>query len=645
MNVNYAKYGYRRIQTVAPSLVLGSPRENAKIIANHIKQAANENCLIVCFPELSVTGYSCEDLFVIGDLVTKSKTALRDILSSTQGNRIVSVIGAPFQLPNGAIYNCAIVCFNGKILGVVPKCHLPNYSEFYEKRWFASGYGVSAEYEDSDFGQVIRFGSEQIFKIRDTIFAVEICEDLWAPIPPSSKLALMGAQIIFNLSASNELVGKHDYRVELVKNQSARLNCAYAYVSCGPDESTKDIVFGGAHVVCENGSVIGEIAPLTNNKTLTVDVDISKIQTERAKNGTFTGSILSGQGAVVSIDHVPYQTDLKRSYSRRPFVPSETSFDDSAKRCDLILAIQATGLARRLKSAGLSNLVLGLSGGLDSALAFLVSLKALDQCGYPRSNLKCLTMPGYGTTPQTLKAAHSLAKGAGAEILEISIVPAMEQHFKDIGQNRDAFDITFENSQARERTQLLFDYANKVGGIVVGTGDLSELALGWCTFNGDHMSNYNVNASIPKTLVKTLIRHFAGTEKERELKETLEETLGFVISPELVPPVNGQAQSTEDKIGTYELNDFFLFHLIRNGFSPEKIYRLARHTFTDKPAEKIKNSLGNFYRRFFSSQFKRSVLPAGPKVGSVSLSPRGDWRMPDEADVTTILNEISGFQE
>lgn len=632
---DYRDLGFVKIAAVAPPVAIADPAANAEAASRAYVEAPRD-AAIVLLPELGITGYTCEDLFATADLRRATDTALGAIASATD-ERIL-VVGAPCWLADGRILNCAFVCRSGRILGAVPKVAQPNYEEFYEKRWFASGGGIAIEV-DHPLGR-FPLRPDLIFKLGGTAFGIEICEDLWSPSPPSADLALAGAEILLNLSASTELVAKADYRRDLVRTQSARTISGYVYAGAGPTESTKDVVFGGHLVAAENGRMLGESSRFDlGGSTLTVEIDCERIRHGRVRNSTFAQSPRPSSTTVVDAGAPPSLAMLSRTYLRQPFVPSDEA--ELTARAQEILAIQATGLARRMLASAAKRLVIGLSGGLDSSLAYLVCLDALKMLDLPTASLCALTMPGPGTTKHTLASARELARSTGVELREIPIAAAVDQHLADIEHPGDA-DVTFENVQARERTQILFDTANLTGGIVVGTGDLSELALGWCTFNADQMASYNVNAGVPKTLIVYLVRWYARHRAADELRAVLERVLETPITPELVPSEDGEiGQRTEDIIGPYELHDFFLYHFLRNGAGVEKIFALASRAFGGgHPPAEIKRWLAVFFRRFFAQQFKRTTLPPGPKVGTVSLSPRGDWRMPDEASAGALLAAI-----
>jgi NAD+ synthase (glutamine-hydrolysing) len=639
--VDFSELGYVRVAAVAPELALADPMSNAERIAAHLRTLARENVSLALFPELAVTGYSCEDLFFGADLQRSVHAALAELAAASRN--LVCVVGAPWRTADGRLLNCAVVLADGTVRGIVPKTAHPNYGEFYERRWFVSGAGVDEAVTDAALGS-FRVCREQLFAVGEALFAVEICEDLWAPEPPGIRHCLAGADVILNLSASNELVAKADYRRELVRMTSARGLCGYLYASSGPLESSKDVVYGGHLLAAENGLALGESERFAfGSQTLITEFDLQHLRHDRVQNTTFGNAprpapyhrvaALSGMAAI---------SGLNRRIEPHPFVP-----DDEAQleaRAAEILQIQATGLARRTLAAGSDVLVLGLSGGLDSTLALLVCIDALKKRGLSPDHLHALTMPGPGTTEHTRTTAHLLARAAGISLREISISDAVAGHLEDLGHTADD-DVVFENAQARERTQILFNVANQSGGIVVGTGDLSELALGWCTFNADHMAGYNVNASVPKTMIRYLIRWYARHRASDELAHVLERVHATPISPELIRPAEGRiVQHTEDLIGPYELHDFFLYHHVRHGAGVHKIHHLAKLAFAGAYTEaEIVRWLGVFLRRFHSQQFKRTTLPPGPKVGTVSLSPRGDWRMPDEASARAALAELDSL--
>ena len=637
--MDYSDFGLVKVAAAAPPVAIADPAANAQAILRAY-QAAPRDAAIVLFPELVVTGYSAEDLFCADHLRRATHEALGRIADAADER--VLVVGAPWWLRDGRLLNCAFACRAGRILGAVPKTAQANYEEFYEKRWFVSGAGVAIDVDDELGCFPLR--SRQIFAVGETAFGIEICEDLWAPSSPSVALALGGAEILLNLSASTELVAKADYRRDLVRMQSARAICAYVYAGAGPTESTKDVVFGGHLIAAENGHVLAESSRFDlGGSTLCVEVDCQRLRHDRIRRNLFASSPRAGPVEVVEAGSVPPLAALTRDYPRQPFVPTDEAELDA--RAQEILAIQATGLARRMQAAKAERLVIGVSGGLDSSLAFLVCLDALRALELSADALCALTLPGPGTTPHTVESARLLTSAVDVSLREIPIGEAVERQLDDLGHTGEP-DITFENVQARQRTQTLFNTANKVGGIVVGTGDLSELALGWCTFNADQMASYNVNAGVPKTLVAYLVRWYARHRANNTLRPVLERVLATPITPELTPSASGEiVQQTESIIGPYELHDFFLYHFIRGGAGAEKIFALARIAFAERhsPAE-IKRWLTVFFQRFFAQQFKRTTLPPGPKVGTVSLSPRGDWRMPDEASADAIVAALDAIE-
>ncbi len=663
-------YGFVRVAAAVPDLKVANCSYNADRIIEMIKEADASASQIVVFPELSLTGYTCGDLFQQNLLLTKSVEGLLRVAESTKALDITAVVGLPLHV-NDQLFNCAAVLQKGKVLGIVPKIYIPGYREFYEERWFASGAQaadvtvrlidiVSFLDKDIHFEKDIPFGSDLLFESdgpESVCFGIEICEDLWAPIPPSSYQAINGAVLLFNLSASNEIIGKSEYRRELVRLQSGKCSAGYIYASSGVDESTTDVVFGGHAMIAENGEMLSESERFLRKGYLIIsEIDVQRLRNDRIKNTSFMENIPER-----SFRKIPFslcslgfeenskeqakgggaQKKLHRPVDSHPFVPSDKAIRDI--RCREIFDIQTAGLAKRLVHTGIKNAVLGISGGLDSTLALIVTVKTFDMLGIPRENITAVTMPGFGTTDATHEHAVRLIESFGAQLREIDIKTACLQHFADIGHDPDTHDVTYENVQARERTQILMDIANKQGGLVIGTGDLSELALGWCTYNGDHMSMYSVNCSIPKTLVMYLVRWAADNLAEGATAELLLQIADTPITPELLPPDNngGIKQKTEDIIGPYELHDFFLYHMLRYGAPPRKLLFLAKHAFGGKyEAEEIVAWLKLFCRRFFSQQFKRSCLPDGPKVGSVSLSPRVDWRMPSDADAGVWLKEL-----
>ena len=638
MGVDFMNEPFFRIAAASLRLKVADPEYNIREIVNAVKKAEAESVRLLLTPELSVTGYTCADLFHNNALIDKAYSALDTLLSVTKDIDMTIIVGMPIKF-GSRLYNCAVVVNKGRIIGAVPKKYIANYHEFYEKRWFAPAPSENKmTYCLDDFP--VLMGS-CIFDLGGgAMLGIEICEDLWAPIPPSSTLALSGANIICNLSASDEYVSKAEYRESLVANQSARCICAYAYAGASVFESTTDLVFSGATVIAENGGICASGERFVRDTVLTIaDIDIEKLNTLRRQNITFGDSDNEINGCIFSdcITSNP-ENDLKYRYvDPHPFVPSDS--DSRSRRCGEILNIQSSGLAKRLEHVGSKGCVIGISGGLDSTLALLVAVRAMKLLGKPSSDIIGVTMPGFGTTDRTYTNAIELMRELGVTIREINIKEACLLHMSDIGHDPDIKDITYENTQARERTQVLFDLANKENCLLVGTGDLSELAMGWCTYNGDHMSMYGVNASVPKTLVRYIVEYEAQ-RGSKEVRATLTDILDTPVSPELLPPdENGKiAQKTEDNIGPYELHDFFLYHFVRFGSSREKILKLALKAFDGKYDEKtIDKWLTVFIRRFFISQFKRSCIPDSPKVGSVSLSPRGDWRMPSDASFAAFI--------
>lgn len=640
-------YGYITVASAIPSVRIADADYNIKQIESLIAQAEGKGAEIIVFPELSVTGYSCQDLFAQQTLLDQTEMKILQLLDFSRMLDIICIIGAPVCIGT-ALYNCAVVCQHGNILGIVPKRYLPNYGEFYEKRWFASADDLDCPTEVRFAGNTITVSPDiHLFQTCDGVkFGIELCEDVWAPVPPSNDIALAGADIVFNLSASDDLIGKNAYLKSLLSQQSARLICGYVYSSCGFGESTQDVVYGGNAYVYENGSLVAESTRFSLDEQLVVSqIDVEKLRTERRKNTSFVHAAKSSKAVIVPTEVVqPRDFALLRNVNPHPFIPTSK---DMYASCDEIFSIQVCGLAKRLVHTNSKRVVLGISGGLDSTLALLVCVKTFDKLGYDRKGIIGVTMPGFGTTDRTYNNALSLIQSLGVTIREISIRKSVTQHFEDIGHDINVHDVTYENGQARERTQILMDLSNKLGGLVIGTGDLSELALGWATYNGDHMSMYGVNASIPKTLIRYLVSHVADNSVDETSRATLLDIIDTPISPELIPAdENGDIkQKTEDLVGPYELHDFFLYHFLRFGFRPSKLFMLARNAFdaTVYSDDVIKHWLRTFLRRFFQQQFKRSCLPDGPKVGSVTLSPRGDWRMPTDAMSTAWLAECDSL--
>lgn len=633
--------GYIRIAAAAPDVHLGNVDANVKAILKSCTKALSKGADIILTPELSLTGYTCADLFFQHKLLNEAMQGLIALASSEIAAMTTIVVGLPMEYC-GAIYNCAAVVDVGKIVAIVPKTYIPNYGEFYEKRWFASGKNIPLRTTVKIDGYEIPFGTDILLRKYEALVGVEICEDLWVPAPPSVEMALAGASVILNLSATNEVAGKHEYLRSLIMQQSARLRCAYIYASAASGESSTDLVFTGNAIIAENGHILSESKRFENAPLLKIaDVDIQLLTADRMHATTFADTASNanaiGKYRIVKLSHslemkgVSNVMRLLRKLNPMPFVPASDSHRD--QRCREIINIQTEGLRRRIAHLGNARLVVGISGGLDSTLALLVAVNAIDRQRLPRTNITGITMPGFGTTHRTKTNADRLMECLGVQPLEIPIARAAAGHLEDIGHSLDMHDITYENAQARERTQVLMDYANKIGGIVIGTGDLSELALGWCTYNGDQMSMYGVNASIPKTLVRWLVRWFADTASSTTLASTLYDILDTPVSPELIPASEDGSisQKTEEIVGPYELHDFFLYNLLRHGYAPEKIARLACAAFEDEfDSLTIEKWLRVFLKRFYSQQFKRSCMPDGPKVGTICLSPRGDWRMPSD---------------
>ncbi len=637
--------GFFRVVAAVPEVKVSDVPYNVGSIKRIATDISDKGAQLIVFPELCVTGYTCADLFHQELLLDEALLGLEDLRKYSVGLPAMIVVGAPLRQHN-TLYNCAVAIADGKIVAVIPKTYLPNYNEFYEKRWFSAA--------DSNLGGIISlpsgeatFGTEQLINLNGVKIGVEICEDLWSPIPPSSYQSLAGADIIVNLSASDDLIGKYSYLKSLIAQQSARCISGYVYASAGFGESTTDLAFDGKAIIAENGTILSANSRWSRHESYTIsDIDIMALRRDRMHIKTFSDcanrELTHGyfETEMNLKETLPVSSSLLRDIPTHPFVPAEGKLID--ERCEEIVNIQISGLAQRLNATHTKSLVIGISGGLDSTLALLVATRTFDALGLDRSGILGVTMPGFGTTDRTHDNAVSLMQTLGVSSREISIVPAVNQHFKDIGHDSSVKDVTYENSQARERTQLLMDIANQTGGMVLGTGDLSELALGWATYNGDHMSMYGVNSGVPKTLVKYLVRWFASRTDNEEERSTLHDIIDTPISPELIPAAADGTiqQKTEDLVGPYELHDFFLYYTLRYGFTPKRIFLLAKNAFGEAyQEEKIKYWLKTFFRRFFNQQFKRSCLPDGPKVGSVCLSPRGDWRMPSDASSAIWLKE------
>ena len=626
-------FGFYRIATCVPVTRVADPAFNAEQILNLAKQAASEQASVLLFPELAVTSYSCGDLFHHAPLLEAAALAVERICRETAALDPILAVGAPVRYQD-RLFNAALLIQRGKILGIVPKTHLPNYREFYEKRYFSSGSGIRNASVDFAGQSAIPFGTDLLFDAGpDLRIGAEICEDMWSTVPPSSLQALGSATLLLNLSASDELVGKADYRRSLVRGLSARCVAVYAYASAGVHESTTDTVCGGHCLVAENGAVLLDSERFQReNAFYLTDVDLARIRAARLSDSPYADSTATTavpEFRLVKAEPVPAPEKIQRTFARKPFVPA--SDEQRKARCREIFAIQTAGLAKRVEHTRAKKLVIGISGGLDSTLALLVCSRTMELLKRPASDIVAITMPGFGTTDRTYRNAVELCRSLGAELREIGIAEACRQHFRDIGHDEKVHDVTYENSQARERTQILMDVANSVGGIVVGTGDLSEIAMGWCTYNGDHISMYAVNCSIPKTLIRYLVA-FAAKESPKEVRDLLYDVIDTPVSPELLPAEEGKIrQKTEEIIGPYEIHDFYLYHFLKYGAEPEKLLFLAARAFTDVPQEKLKDQLKTFLRRFFTQQFKRSCSADGPKVGTISLSPRGDWRMPSDA--------------
>lgn len=625
------QYGFVKTAALAPKIKVADTDYNAQEIIRLMKEAWGRGARILVFPELCITGYTCSDLFLQELLLRKAREALKIIVDASRGMDGLFFVGLPMEI-RGKLYNVAAAFSDGELLGLIPKTHIPNYSEFYEARHFTK---ASAEYTYVDWQQEepVPFGTNLLFSCADMphlTVAAEICEDVWAPNPPSVRHAMQGATVIVNLSASDEITGKDTYRRELVRSQSGRLVCGYIYASAGEGESSTDLVFGGHHLICENGSLLKESRRF-RNETIYGDLDVERLIGERRRISTYEIEEDTIDYLTVEYSMRPADAPLERFVDKAPFVPDRK--EEREKRCEEILMIQAMGLKKRMEHTHCKSAVIGISGGLDSTLALLVTAKAADMLGLDRNCITAVTMPCFGTTDRTYTNACELTRRLGAKLREVDIKDAVRLHFRDIGHDSSIHDVTYENSQARERTQVLMNIANQTGGMVIGTGDMSELALGWATYNGDHMSMYGVNASVPKTLVRHLVRYYADTCGDKKLSDILLDILDTPVSPELLPPENGViSQKTEDLVGPYELHDFYLYYMLRFGFAPDKIYYLAKEAFAGEYDDAtILKWLKTFCRRFFAQQFKRSCLPDGPKVGTVAVSPRGDLRMPSDA--------------
>lgn len=632
------KQGFVKVAAVTPDIRVADVEFNKEQICRKTDEAAASGAKIIVFPELCVTGYTCSDLFTQDVLLDHAREVLTEIAAHTRDMDALVFVGAPLAV-DGELYNVAAAMNHGKILGLTTKTFLPNYGEFYEMRQFREGPEKAREIEFD--GEMVPFGPKILFtakQMEHLIVAAEICEDVWSPVPPSIEAVREGATVIVNCSASDETIGKATYRESLIEGQSARLIAGYIYSNAGEGESTTDLVFGGHNLIAENGTILAESKRFENG-IIYSEIDVNRLMSERRKNTTFKTA------KERTLTRVPFdieitETELTRVFPSRPFVPSENR--ERAKRCEEILTIQAMGLKKRLEHTHAKCAVVGISGGLDSTLALLVTAKAFDALGLDRKHIISVTMPCFGTTDRTYNNACKMSLSLGVELREVPIAAAVMQHFKDIGHDPEDHSVTYENSQARERTQVIMDIANANGGMVIGTGDMSELALGWATYNGDHMSMYGVNASVPKTLVRHLVQYYADTTDDKELQEVLYDVLDTPVSPELLPPKDGKiAQKTEDLVGPYELHDFFLYYFLRFGYAPSKIYRIAKYSFAGEyDDETIYKWLRTFCWRFFAQQFKRSCLPDGPKVGTVALSPRGDWRMPSDACVASWMRDL-----
>ena len=639
------KHGLITVAAAVPAVKVADVEYNVLEIEKLIANAEGQGAELICFPELAITGYSCQDLFKEQLLLSKAEEGLMMLLDFTRKLNIICVVGMPIQA-GGLLLNCAAVIQCGNLLGLVPKTYLPNYNEFYEKRWFASAQDLNPTDLYIAGSRITLSAEAKVFQTAGGVkFGVEICEDVWAPVPPSNNLTMAGADIILNCSASDEVLGKHQYLCALLTQQSARTISGYVYASCGFGESTQDVVYGGNAMIFENGHLLTEGERYSFQPQLQItQIDVERLRTERHTNSTFISAQRDAKAFLIDCKAVELsEFKMLRPVNPHPFIPSK---EEMASTCEEILNIQMAGLAKRLVHTNCQHVVVGISGGLDSTLALLVCVRTFDKLGLDRKGIVGVTMPGFGTTDRTHDNATSLMQTLGISQMEVSIAKAVTQHFEDIGHDIKKHDTTYENSQARERTQILMDLANQLNAMVVGTGDLSELALGWATYNGDHMSMYGVNGSVPKTLIQYLIRYIAELPQYKAQKDTLLDIVDTPISPELTPAdEDGNIkQKTEDLVGPYELHDFFLYYFLRYGFRPSKIFFLARHAFGNQyDRETIKKWLTTFCHRFFNQQFKRSCLPDGPKVGSVSLSPRGDWRMPSDASSALWLKECESL--
>lgn len=637
-------YGFVKVAAATPEIKVADCMFNTESILQLWQQAETQGCQLVAFPELALTGYTCGDLFLQPVLLNGCLTGLKKLIDASSNLQSVAIVGAPI-VHHGKLFNCAVVIQQGKVLGIVPKTALPTYGEFYEERHFCVPTDELPKYCDALRAinqDMVSFGTHQLFQSYtqpELVFAVELCEDLWSPLPPSTQHAIAGASIIVNLSASNELIGKATYRRQLISGQSARLLCGYVYANAGYGESTTDVVFSGHNLIVENGTILAE-SNLFDTGLIISEIDVAKMYQERRKLNTFPPQDETSGYYHIEFEQHCTPSALTRNIDPMPFIPSDK--EHCAERCELILSIQAQGLKKRFTHSRAQSAVIGISGGLDSTLALLAAVRTMDLLNRPRTDIIAVTMPCFGTTNRTRSNAELLCQELGVTFRTVDISNTVKAHFSDIGHNIENHNVTFENGQARERTQVLMDIANQTNGLVIGTGDLSELALGWATYNGDHMSMYGINGSIPKTLVRHIVRYIADSTTNVALSNILLDILDTPVSPELLPAKEGEiAQKTEDLVGPYELHDFFLYYAVRWAFSPKKIYYLAQKAFANQYSnETILQWLRTFFRRFFNQQFKRSCLPDGPKVGSVALSPRGDWRMPSDAMATLWLKEI-----